>query len=275
MAYKIKNIIYKNKYFYFIYSFLFLRRYSPVKLITSLIQKNQYSDFFIYATNYEENVFIAENIFALLEKKTRYVNHKFRFYNKNGILIKNYTFKSNDLFSKIILPKIYSSEKYLSFTHECLADEEKKLFVIFENNKRYLSPEHRGYTIYKKTKSSLGNSVHGNFGRIYPSEKKVTAAIQRNYFVYTTVYFFEKDCEYHLVFNNPTNNNLNLYIKKNINGELSATIGEIDIPEYGTNFIKLVNYSGTISILSKMPICRPLIFKNPSLSDANFDVFHS
>ena len=30
-----------------------------------------------------------------------------------------------------------------------------------------------------------------------------------------------------------------------------------------------------ISILSRMPICRPLIFKNPGIFDANFDVLHS
>tara|TARA_A100001035_G_C27727748_1_gene475280 strand:- start:88 stop:915 length:828 start_codon:yes stop_codon:yes gene_type:complete len=275
MANKLRNFIYKNKYIFFFYSFIFLRKYSPIKLITSLIFKDQYSDFFIYATKFEENVFIAENMFALLGKKPRYVIHKFRFYNKKGVEIKNYTFKSNDFFSKIILPRIYSPEEYLSFTHECLTNKEDKLFVISENKKSYLSQEHRGYTIYKKTKISLGNSVHGNFGRIYPNDKKIANATQRNYFIYTPIYCFEKDCNYHIVFNNPTNKNLKVQIIKNINGELSKKLGDLDIKEFGTNFINLENYYGTISILSKMPICRPLIFKNPGILDNNFDVFHS
>jgi len=275
MAYKIRNFIYKNKYLFFLYSFIFLRKYSPVKLITSLIYKNQYSDFFIYATKYEENIFIAENMFSLVGKKPGYVIHKFRFYNKDGFEIENYTFKSNDFFSKIILPKIYSVEEYLSFTHECFSDKEKKLFVILENKKREIPPEHRGYTIYKKTKISLGNAVHGNFGAIYPNDKKITAAVQRNYFLYTPIYCFEENCKYHLVFNNPTTNKLNVKIMKNIKGEFSETLGDIDIPEFGTNFIYLENYHGIISILSKMPKCRPLIFKNPGVLDTNFDVFHS
>ena len=58
--------------------------------------------------------------------------------------------------------------------------------------------------------------MHGNFGRIYPNDKKIAAATQRNYFLYTPVYCFEKDNNYHIVFNNPTNNNLNVQIIKNI-----------------------------------------------------------
>ena len=50
---------------------------------------------------------------------------------------------------------------------------------------------------------------------------------------------------------------------------------EIIIQPMGTDLITLKGYKGMLSFISKMPICRPLIFKNPNLDSNNFDVFHS
>ena len=41
----------------------------------------------------------------------------------------------------------------------------------------------------------------------------------------------------------------------------------------GTKFIRIEDYSGGISFESKLPICRPLIFKNPPPNDEGFDVY--
>ena len=40
------------------------------------------------------------------------------------------------------------------------------------------------------------------------------------------------------------------------------------------SFIEIKDFSGGISIESKMPICRPVIFKNPPPNNLGFDVFH-
>ena len=50
----------------------------------------------------------------------------------------------------------------------------------------------------------------------------------------------------------------------------------LELPSLGTKFFKVKNYTGSISFESNLPICRPLLFKNPAPNfEGNFDVFHS
>ena len=100
---------------------------------------------------------------------------------------------------------------------------------------------------------------------------------QRNdFFVYTPIYKFSKEEKYDLVFNNPTNEKLDIKIFLDYhNLEKSKIRGNMTIEPYGTKFISISKHDGSISFISKLGICRCAVFKNPSINNDNFDVFHS
>ena len=254
---------------------LMRRNFSPMSLNSKLNPKESYSDFFFYCSLFFLNTYRAENTLALLLKKPIDVIHKFIFYSQNGNAFKEISYKSSAFIISIDFPKFDTKDKYLSFTHEIIPlEEELKIKNIIGKN-NLISLQHRGYTIFKKNNNSIGSIVHGNFGVICPSNINKSAAKQRQIsFSYTPSYEFEKDSNYELLFNNPTNKvlKISLNYKKNSFNNLT---NEINIKPMGTSFISIKNYKGQISFNSKLPICRPLILKNPMLEATNFDVFHS
>ena len=75
-----------------------------------------------------------------------------------------------------------------------------------------------------------------------------------------------------VIFNNPTNSILSINIIFNNSSEETNLV----IPSLGTKFLRIKNYYGSLSFESRLPICRALIFKNPTPNDhGTFDVFHS
>ena len=254
---------------------LYKRDFSPQSLYSKIFPGDSYSDFFIYVPKYFLNTFKTENNFSLLLREKIEVFHKFVFYGEDGNKLKDISFKSSKHFSSFDLPRFQIEQKYLSFTHQVLpVNHDIKIRDILGTNS-LVSFQHRGYTIFKKKIDSLGSTVHGNFGMINPHNLNKSSCKQRNKtFCYTPCYEFESSSDYDLVLNNPTNKTLFIKInfaKKHPNIENN----EIIINSMGTKFFKLSGYRGMISFISKMPICRPLIFKNPNLESNNFDVFHS
>tara|TARA_Y100001968_G_scaffold332592_1_gene391376 strand:- start:548 stop:1390 length:843 start_codon:yes stop_codon:yes gene_type:complete len=252
------------------------REYQPTSLWAKLRPEEQYSDFFVYATKFEQNIFVAENPYALLNAEPKEVVHIFRFHDSEGNQLEVFNYDSDNYFEKILLPSISSEDPYISFTHEVNTKDQSKLNILENGKVIYISQAHRGYTVYKKNSSSLGSTVHGNFGHLAQSNLNRFGAKQRNkYFKYTPIYKFESDSDYELVFNNPTRKALEVNVIRDI--ELTD-IGEnnsITIPKLGLRVIKISGYEGNMSFISKLPVCRALVFKNPSLTKSNFDVFHS
>ena len=191
------------------------------------------------------------------------------------ILSATLDFDSSDFIISFDFPVFETKDKYLSFTHQILPLEcESNIKNIIGKNK-LVSLQHRGYTIFKKNENSIGNSVHGNFGVICPSNLKDSAAKQRDFeFCYTPSYEFEFCSCYELIFNNPTSKVLNIKIKFR-NKKFYFPYLKLIINPMGTEYISVNKYKGQLSFYSKLPICRPLIFKNPELKSNNFDVFHS
>ena len=251
----------------------FLRgfKYSPFSLHSRFKPNRLYSDFFVLNTKFARTFFIAENIYYLYEKKKFKVNHEFKFFDEEGKVLQKFTFTSNKLFSKILLPKIESKAKYISFTHNSYNKIKKK---YLNTN---LSIQHRGYTIFHKKMESLGAIIHGNTGSISPNKSFKSSMIQRNkLFVYTPIYKFSRKEKYDLVFNNPTNQRLEIKIFLDyFNLDKSNQKDCLIIEPYGTKFITISKYEGSISFISKLGICRCAVFKNPNIDDNNFDVFHS
>ena len=246
-------------------------KYSPFSLKEKLSSSKLYSDFFILNTKFARTIFIAENIYSLYKKKDIKVTHEFNFFQKDGKFLQKLNHETEELFSKILLPKITTQSKYISFTHNSYYGKRKNFL-----NKN-LSIQHRGYTIFYKQKNHLGSILHGNTGGISPALVNKTSMVQRNSkFIYTPAYKFLNNAKYDLVFNNPTNKKLQIIIIFNFfNKENSYKNKTIMIDPFGTDFINFSKYEGTISFISKLGICRCLVFKNPDLRDNNFDVFHS
>ena len=254
---------------------LLRRNFSPMSLDSKLRPMKSYSDFFFYCPYFFRNSYRAENTLSLLLKRPINVKHVFIFYSQDGIKFKEISFKSSDLIISIDFPKFRTKDKYLSFTHEIIPTQEQLKIKNIIGKNDLVSLQHRGYSIFKKKNNSLGSVVHGNFGVICPSNIEKSAAKQRKIeFSYTPTYEFEYGSNYELLFNDPTNNILEIKVFFR-NSCLDSSIEEIYIKPMGTKYINFKNYKGQISFNSKLPICRPLIFKNPNIESNNFDVFHS
>ena len=245
---------------------------NPFNLRSSLLKPEDISDFFIWSPIFSSVEFIAENTNAIINGKEDHITHIFKFYSPNGDLLNDYKYTTKDYISRIKLDlNIYNKNyKYISFTH---FTEPKIVFKVNlqkqgVGDKFKVNKQSRGYTIYYSDNSIIGSVVHGNFGGIAASDNKT--AKQRVPFIYTPVYKFDKNSIYDLVINNPTEGNLNIRLYSLSDREIK----KIEIPSMGTDYIELKDFSGGISFESKLPMCRPIIFKNPPPSKNNFDVFH-
>ncbi len=251
-------------------SHILRRSFNPFSYKSEIDIPDIVSDLFIWSPDFENIYFIAENLNGLINGKEEKVKHVFHFYSKEGRFLRTYSFISQELFTKIKLPKNISKDKYISFVHFAYSDislrQNLENIGIGENLK--VSKQSRGYTIYSPIESSIGSSAHGNIGGITSNGNK--SLKQRSIFIYTPVYQFQKSNIYDLVFNNPTNKHLYIKIYTLKNKILATVILE----PMATGFIEIKHYEGGINIESKLPICRPLIFKNSPPLHHGFDVFH-
>ena len=247
------------------------RNSQPYSLKYSIFPPTGISDFFIWSSIFKKTEFVSENIYALLSGQKQKVEHYFIFYTPDGNILKTYSHYSDKFISEINLPFISEKYEYISFTHQIIYFESFNDFLerIGFGSKLNVIPQSRGYTKYFTNEKSIGACVHGNFGGL--GFDNIKTAKQRNFHVYTVPYNFLKEYEYHLVFNNPTDDEL-VVEAKFLN---SKNIKKIILKPLGTNHINVQNYSGPISFLSKLPICRPLIFQNPPPKTKNFDILHA
>jgi len=256
-----------------LFSYLKNINHNPYTLRANFSSITNISDFFIWDQDCYSMGFIAENIRSLLMGHKVDITHNFKFFNPEGELLDHQSFETDEFFKKISFSKINSKCKYISFIHYVESEINIKEILKRKGIRRSLKfcEQNRGYTIYYPNDLISGAIVHGNFGGISKDLKKTAQQtfLKHNY---TPIYRFDKDLEYDLVFNNPTSKNLIIEII--FNNSLKTIV--LSIPTMGTRFIRIKNYTGSISFSSKLPICRALIFKNPTKNiNRNFDVFHS
>ena len=274
MAYLIKNfknvIPLKTK---ILFSYLKNFNHIPYSLESLINPDLTISDFFVYDRDCVSVGFIAENIRAILLGYEVPITHHFKFFSKEGILLDQQVFKTKDFFQKIRFKKVKSNDKYISFIHYVESDLKiNKIIRNLEKNKKLnVSEQNRGYTIYYPFNLDTGCIVHGNFGGISKNLKKSARQTFRKH-IYTPIYKFKDDFRYDLVFNNPTPDLINIKIIFND----SSKVGYLKIPSMGTRKFRINKFTGSLSFISKLPICRALVFKNPTQnSKGNFDVFHT
>ena len=225
----------------------------------------------MWSPHASKTYFVAENIRALIKGEKVKVTHLLRFYSREGVFLREDSYSDNDFFSRIKINGKLDEEHYCSFTHSVQYAEDDFLDQAIKINGELVCGQNRGYCIYyPESDSSIGSMVHGNFGAI--SDQGALLARLRATHLYTPAYVFEPHNEYDLVFNNPTSRRLNLIVFYNsTNNFLKQSVESL-----GTCSVRIVDYFGTLSFESSLPICRPMIFKNPDgrRSD-DFDVLHS
>jgi len=272
----ILKIIFKNINGFKIKIFLsYLKNinHNPYSLWFTLNPPQNLSDFFVFDRYCNTIVFVAENLRALILGREINVTHNFIFFSQNGDFLGKQTFVAKDFFNKIILKSIPGNEKYISFIHYVESDFSFEDILLEKglNKKFKLNEQNRGYLIFYPISSSLGSVVHGNFGGISKDLKKTAIKTFLNH-IYTPIYKFDSSSKYDLVFNNPTNSILSI----NVIFNNSSKRIKLKIPSLGTKYLMIENYDGSLSFESRLSICRPLIFKNPTPNEyGNFDVFHS
>lgn len=249
------------------------RSSSPYSLKTALTLPNSVSDFFTWSPHTKKTFFVAENIRALIKGEKVKVTHFLRFYSSDGAFLREDIYSYDDFFCRIEIKGSLDKNHYCSFTHHVQYSEKEDGFFknFLKDDSKLVCEQNRGYCIYYPNfESSIGSMVHGNFGGI--SNKSSLFARQRALHLYTPSYVFESHNEYDLVFNNPTDKKLKLSIFYNSINNLV----EKNIEPLGTYSLRIVNYTGSLSFESKLPICRPIIFKNPDCRlSYDFDVLHA
>ena len=268
---KIKNILpIRSRVFL---SYLKNINHNPYNLRSLKIQKSSISDFFVFDRDCYRLSFLAENVRALLLGKKVEVKHNFIFFSSAGNILHKKVFCSNEFFTKIDLDNSKCFDKYSSFIH--FVESECNLEDFLIQNKRKITlklyEQNRGYSIFYPCSNSSGSIAHGNFGAI-SKDLKMKAKRTLLSHIYTPIYKFNRCSQYDLVFNNPTPKKLRIKILLNN----SMKKYDIGINSMGTKYFRVDNYTGSISYQSKLPICRALIFKNPTPNNSgNLDVFHS
>lgn len=232
------------------------------------------SDFFVWSPYARKTYFVAENVRALIKGEKVKVTHHLKFYSRDGVFLREDSHSDDDFFSRIKINGKLNEEHYCSFTHSVQCDEDgDDIFIdkTIKMNRELVCGQNRGYCIYYPDSDlSIGSMVHGNFGGI--SDQGARLARQRAMHLYTPAYMFEPHNEYDLVFNNPTSRQLKLCVFYNSTNDFL----EHSIEPLGTLSVRIVNYTGTLSFESRLPIGRPVIFKNPdSKNSSDFDVLHS
>ena len=250
------------------------RSSSPYSYSTAFKLPRSVSDFFAWSPYARKTYFVAENVRALIKGEKVKVTHLLRFYSRKGVFLREDSHSDDDFFSRIEINGKLDEEHYCSFTHSVQYGEDGEddfLDEAIKLNRELVCGQNRGYCIYyPDSELSIGSMVHGNFGGI--SDQGALLAKQRATHLYTPAYIFEPHNEYDLVFNNPTSRRLNFFVFYNsTNNSLKQSVESL-----GTCSVRIVDYLGTLSFESSMPICRPIIFKNPDgrRSD-DFDVLHS
>ena len=259
---------------YYLFAAIKNRSSSPYSCSTSFKLPESVSDFFVWSPYARKTYFVAENIRALIKGENVKVNHFLRFYSREGAFLCEYSKSDDDFFSRIEINGKPDEEHYCSFTHSVQYGEDVEddfLDEALKANGELVCGQNRGYCIYYPDSDlSIGSMVHGNFGGI--SDQGARLARQRAIHLYTPAYIFEPHNEYDLVFNNPTNRRLKLFVFYNSTNNFL----EQSIEPLGTCSVRIVDYLGTLSFESRLPICRPIIFKNPDgRRSSDFDVLHS
>lgn len=258
-------------------------RFRPYRSLTTapvvLGDADSISDLFVYRGDLSATQFVAENTLALLTAAPVPVVHRLHFFDPEGQPCGEQIVRSTDYFTTITIQPL--AIEYGTFVHSTAYDEaEIEANRSLDRSLLQLQRLHRGYALYQRTPQSVFAAVHGNFGGIVTRagasrRRHRLLARRRAHFLYTPQHRFSpQDRATLFVMNScPT---------REIVEVLGAAAGSddshplvLDVPPLGVRRCRLEGVDGYLSIRSRLPSCRPLIFVETDSNPHHFDVFHT
>jgi hypothetical protein len=250
-----------------------------------LAQGVSLSDQFLYRGDIAANRFVAENALALLLGQPVEVTHRLFFFDPQGRPLAERTYRSSRYFESLLIDQIASepAPEFATFLHATsYAEDSLPEAERLSGALRSLQRLHRGYCLYQRTSESVFAAVHGNFGGIVTDGARSPArhrllARHRDHFLYTPQHRFhggERVCLY--VMNSCPSTETVEVIRPGVGaGDPPQRHASLVVPSMGVGRCVLEGVEGYLSVRSRLPMCRPLMFVEHGDNPCHFDVFHT
>jgi hypothetical protein len=146
-----------------------------------------------------------------------------------------------------------------------------------------LQRAHRGYCAYRRQANAVWSSVHGNVGGITsgatPADQNHRLlARRRSKFLYTPQVRLRSNQTVTLFLLNPCRQAESISIFLNsvdANTPSTEPLQTLLVPSLGVRSCVVEGGEGYLTCLSRLPMCRPLVFVEEAGVSHHFDVFHT
>ncbi len=238
------------------------------------------SDQFLYRGDLAGHRFVAENTLALLSGEPVPVTHTLTFFDADGRFLAHQDHASTRLFAAIDVGD--PGAELASYIHTSrYAPEVLRELAARRPELGNLRRLHRGYALYRRTEHSVYAAVHGNVGGIRLAGDGRTGrtrhlARRRRTFLYTPQHRFAERERVMLCFINPCTSQETITL---FGGEgrveTPPVLAELSLPPRGTRCFRIQGFAGYLSLRSRLPMCRPLVFIEDPAHPDHLDVFHT
>lgn len=237
------------------------------------------SDLFLWRGDVAGTRFVAENTLALLTGKPVVVRHRLSFFDGDGKPCRELDLLSSESYSAIEPDDVGLSLG--TFIHATFYDESPLLAE--DRALLALQRAHRGYCEYRRQPDSVWSSVHGNVGGITSGAKgtdhrHTLLARQRSKFLYTPQFHLRPNQTVTLFFLNPClhSESISIFLTGVDDHRPNSTyLQTLQVPSLGVRHFIIDGQEGYLSCLSRLPMCRPVVFVEEAGMGHHFDVFHT
>lgn len=244
-----------------------------------------FSDQFLYRGDLAGHRFVAENTLALLSGETVPMTHRLSFFDPEGAFLGHQDTTSSRLFTAIEVDDPGTElASYIHTSH--YAPGILDAFAARHPHLAKLRRLHRGYALYRRTERSVYAAVHGNVGGIRlagqgRSGRTRHLARRRGWFLYTPQIRLAAHQRVSLYLLNPCPQPEPITILQATPPQPSHSATEppvlscLTLPGRGLRCCRLEGLTGYVTLRSRLPMCRPLIFIEDDRHPHHVDVFHT
>lgn len=244
-----------------------------------------FSDQFLYRGDLAGHRFVAENSLALLSGEEVPMTHRLSFFDSEGRFLMHQEHSSSRLFTPIeVTDPGAGLASYIHTSH--YAPELLRRLAASRPDLTRLRRLHRGYALYRRTLRSVYTAVHGNVGGMRlagdgRSGRTLHLARRRGWFLYTPQYGFEPRQTLSLYLLNPCRQPERITVMRCPavaaagGSEVPEPLADLQVPGRGLRWCRLRGISGYLTLRSRLPMCRPLIFIETDDQPDHLDVFHT
>lgn len=244
-----------------------------------------FSDQFLYRGDLAGHRFVAENTLALLSGEAVPVTHRLSFFDVEGQFLGHQDTPSSRLFTAIDVAD--PGAELASYIHTSHYEPDiLRAFCAAHPTAANLRRLHRGYALYRRSGRSVYAAVHGNVGGIRlagwgPAGRTRHLARRRGWFLYTPQIRFAADQKVSLYLLNPCRQREQITVMQAtpsghaLSRPELPVLSRLSVPGRGLRCCRLEGISGYVTLRSRLPMCRPLIFIEADGHPDHFDVFHT